>query len=133
MKLINFITKNISRRDIYHRYQQRSSFSDSNFSEIFTNKFTPRIHYRFSSFNSQSGIHRKPLHSVYSSFVRKSYYSSSSSSSSSSSKNPKMGILSWYLSVLNSRPILTKSISAAVIYGAADWTSQVNFHLILLH
>ncbi|KAL3634143.1 hypothetical protein CASFOL_021197 [Castilleja foliolosa] len=36
-----------------------------------------------------------------------------------------MGFLSWYLGMLKSRPIVTKSISSAIIYGAADITSQL--------
>ncbi|KAL7127555.1 hypothetical protein ABFS83_14G260400 [Erythranthe nasuta] len=44
---------------------------------------------------------------------------------SSKSSNSGMGLLSWYLGVLETRPILTKSISSAVIYGAADVTSQL--------
>lgn len=43
---------------------------------------------------------------------------------SSKPSNSSMGFLSWYLRMLESRPILTKSLSAAVIYAAADITSQ---------
>ncbi|KAH6781111.1 Peroxisomal membrane 22 kDa family protein [Perilla frutescens var. hirtella] len=43
---------------------------------------------------------------------------------SSKSSNSRMGFLSWYLGMLESRPILTKSASAAVIYATADITSQ---------
>ncbi|KAI7745183.1 hypothetical protein M8C21_020359 [Ambrosia artemisiifolia] len=35
-----------------------------------------------------------------------------------------MRVLSWYLRMLDVRPISTKSISAGLIYGAADLTSQ---------
>lgn len=51
-------------------------------------------------------------------FLHKTY------SSSSSNSNPKMGFLSWYLGMLDSRPIITKSISSALIYAAADITTQ---------
>ncbi|XP_019156596.1 PREDICTED: PXMP2/4 family protein 4-like [Ipomoea nil] len=51
-------------------------------------------------------------------FLRKSY-------SSSSSSNSKKGVLAWYLGMLDSRPILTKSISSGLIYAAADSTSQM--------
>lgn len=43
----------------------------------------------------------------------------------SSSSNTKRGFFSWYLGKLESRPILTKSISSALIYAAADSTSQI--------
>ncbi|XP_073281492.1 uncharacterized protein [Primulina huaijiensis] len=43
---------------------------------------------------------------------------------SSKSANSNMGLLAWYLGMLESRPILTKSISSAIIYAAADVTSQ---------
>lgn len=57
-------------------------------------------------------------------FLRKSY-------SSSSSSNSRKGFLAWYLGMLDSRPILTKSISSALIYAAADSTSQVFFSIYL--
>ncbi|XP_055810827.1 uncharacterized protein LOC129880691 [Solanum dulcamara] len=52
---------------------------------------------------------------------RKSY----SSSSSSSSAKTQVGFLAWYLGALESRPIITKSISSAIIYAASDVTSQM--------
>lgn len=48
---------------------------------------------------------------------------------SSECANTKMGFLAWYLGALESRPIITKSISSAIIYAAADVTSQVLFFL----
>ncbi|KZV56211.1 hypothetical protein F511_13815 [Dorcoceras hygrometricum] len=44
---------------------------------------------------------------------------------SSNSANSNMGLLGWYLGMLESRPILTKSISSAIIYAVADATSQM--------
>ncbi|KAL2505838.1 Peroxisomal membrane 22 kDa (Mpv17/PMP22) family protein [Abeliophyllum distichum] len=35
-----------------------------------------------------------------------------------------MGFLAWYLGMLDSSPIITKSISSALIYAAADITTQ---------
>ncbi|XP_076919267.1 uncharacterized protein LOC143579999 [Bidens hawaiensis] len=35
-----------------------------------------------------------------------------------------MGVLTWYLRMFDIRPIITKSISAGLIYGAADLTAQ---------
>ncbi|KAK6115790.1 hypothetical protein DH2020_008059 [Rehmannia glutinosa] len=57
---------------------------------------------------------------TYFSILRRSY--------SSKSSNSNMGLLSWYLGMLDLRPILTKSISAAIIYGAADITSQQEYY-----
>lgn len=51
------------------------------------------------------------------------YSSSLSSSCASSSRN---GLVGWYLGLIESRPVLTKSITSALIYTAADLTSQVN-------
>ncbi|KAK4354724.1 hypothetical protein RND71_026918 [Anisodus tanguticus] len=51
-------------------------------------------------------------------FLRKSY-------SSSSSSKTQVGVLGWYLGALESRPIITKSISSAIIYAASDVTSQM--------
>ncbi|KAK4352178.1 hypothetical protein RND71_027696 [Anisodus tanguticus] len=50
---------------------------------------------------------------------------SPSSSSSSACAKTQMGFLAWYLGALEYRPIITKSISSAIIYAAADVTSQV--------
>ncbi|KAL2513458.1 Peroxisomal membrane 22 kDa (Mpv17/PMP22) family protein [Forsythia ovata] len=36
----------------------------------------------------------------------------------------KFGPVSWYLSMIKSRPIVTKSITSALIYSAADFSSQ---------
>lgn len=122
MKLIDLITKNTSKCGILHSCYQKSS-SSSKFSEIFTARSHPKLNSRFNFCYSGSALRPKPPHSVYSSFVRNSYYCSLPSSV----KNQKMSVLSWYLSVLNSRPVLTKSVTAAVIYIASDLTSQVIF------
>ncbi|KAL3538817.1 hypothetical protein ACH5RR_002183 [Cinchona calisaya] len=47
-----------------------------------------------------------------------------SSSSSSSTTSFKLGLVSWYLGMLKSRPIITKSVTCALIYTAADLSSQ---------
>ncbi|XP_018852108.1 PXMP2/4 family protein 4-like [Juglans regia] len=44
--------------------------------------------------------------------------------SSSSSSVSKTGFVSWYVGMVKSRPVLTKSITSALIYTAADLTSQ---------
>ena len=67
-------------------------------------------------------------------FIRRStreYEHSSSSlfssrfSSSSSSSSSKIGLVGWYLGLIKSRPVLTKSITSSLIYIAADLSSQV--------
>ncbi|GKV19849.1 hypothetical protein SLEP1_g30056 [Rubroshorea leprosula] len=59
--------------------------------------------------------------------ISPSLFSSAFSSSSSSSSTPafsKVGFVGWYLGMVKSRPILTKSITSSVIYIAADMSSQ---------
>ncbi|KAG8364211.1 hypothetical protein BUALT_Bualt19G0104700 [Buddleja alternifolia] len=41
-----------------------------------------------------------------------------------SSFSPKFGLVSWYLGLVKTRPVATKSITSAVIYTAADLSSQ---------
>ena len=48
-----------------------------------------------------------------------------SSSSSSSFSSSKIGLVGWYLGLIKSRPVLTKSITSSLIYIAADLSSQV--------
>lgn len=43
-------------------------------------------------------------------------------SSPFSSRN---GLVGWYLDMIKARPILTKSITSAIIYTVADYSSQV--------
>ncbi|KAK4749940.1 hypothetical protein SAY87_027389 [Trapa incisa] len=52
------------------------------------------------------------------------FSSSSSSSSSSGSASSKVGLVRWYLGMVKSRPIVTKSLTCALIYTAADLSSQ---------
>ncbi|XP_047340873.1 protein SYM1 [Impatiens glandulifera] len=85
---------------------------------------------RFASHNLSSNsiyfkcpdLFRNRAPSFYGSIPRSS---NSFSSSSSSSSNSNMGFLGWYLGMLERKPILTKSISASLIYAAADVTSQM--------
>ncbi|PON74787.1 Mpv17/PMP [Parasponia andersonii] len=53
-----------------------------------------------------------------------SAFSSSSSSSSSAAAAKEVGIVGWYLGMVKCRPILTKSVTSALIYTAADLSSQ---------
>lgn len=135
MKFIDFITKNTSKSGgIFRSYYQKSSSSSKiseNFSSISHPKLNshPKPNSRFIFGYSGSGIRQNPQHSIYYSFIRNSCYCSVPSSL----KNQKMGVVSWYLSMLNSRPILTKSVSAAVIYIASDLTSQVIFLFLFMN
>ncbi|XP_010517857.1 PREDICTED: protein SYM1-like [Camelina sativa] len=47
-----------------------------------------------------------------------------SSSSSSSASISKVGFVGWYLGMVKSRPVLTKSVTSSLIYIAADLSSQ---------
>ncbi|CDO97259.1 unnamed protein product [Coffea canephora] len=47
-----------------------------------------------------------------------------SSALSTSTTSSKFGLVSWYLGMVKSRPIITKSITCAFIYTAADLSSQ---------
>ncbi|KAG4910275.1 hypothetical protein JHK87_056391 [Glycine soja] len=49
---------------------------------------------------------------------------SSSSSSSTATSISKVGFVSWYLGMIKSWPILTKSVTSSLIYIAADLSSQ---------
>lgn len=46
-------------------------------------------------------------------------------SSSSSPSRSRVGFVAWYLGLVQSRPLLTKSVTSSLIYAAADCTSQV--------
>ncbi|CAA7058653.1 unnamed protein product [Microthlaspi erraticum] len=48
----------------------------------------------------------------------------SSSSSSSSSSFASVGFVGWYLGMVKSRPVFTKSVTCSLIYIAADLSSQ---------
>lgn len=62
-------------------------------------------------------------HPLCTTFPKRSF--SSPTSSPSSTSNSNNGFVGWYLGKLQSRPIITKSISSSLIYAAADITSQV--------
>ncbi|XP_010467271.1 PREDICTED: protein SYM1-like [Camelina sativa] len=47
-----------------------------------------------------------------------------SSSTSSSASISKVGFVGWYLGMVKSRPVLTKSVTSSLIYIAADLSSQ---------
>ena len=49
------------------------------------------------------------------------------SSTFSSGTSSGIGLVTWYLGMVKSRPIITKSITCALIYTATDLTSQVSY------
>ncbi|KAJ0233441.1 22 kDa peroxisomal membrane protein [Hirschfeldia incana] len=46
------------------------------------------------------------------------------SSPSGLCSSPKVGFVGWYLGMVKSRPIITKSVTSSIIYVAADLSSQ---------
>ncbi|KAJ8645304.1 hypothetical protein MRB53_007052 [Persea americana] len=61
-------------------------------------------------------------------FLSKNHISSSSSTSvaaAAATNGLRNGLISWYLGMIEARPVLTKSITAGVIFTAADVSSQM--------
>lgn len=54
------------------------------------------------------------------------------SSTLSSTASSRIGLVSWYLGMVKSRPIITKGVTCGLIYTAADLSSQVIF-IIFAH
>ncbi|KAJ6722302.1 hypothetical protein OIU74_006998 [Salix koriyanagi] len=52
-------------------------------------------------------------------------FSTSSSRSSFSNSKSRSGFIGWYLSQLESRPVVTKTFTTSLIYAAADLTAQM--------
>ncbi|QCD94421.1 protein Mpv17 [Vigna unguiculata] len=72
----------------------------------------------------QPHLHRKPpLHQRASRSVTRF---SSVSSSSSSSYSGKPGFVGWYLRMLETYPLITKSVTSSLVFAASDITSQVH-------
>ncbi|XP_027090676.2 protein SYM1 isoform X2 [Coffea arabica] len=122
MRLANSVVNHFTKRTFIQHSQQQRQRQRRSFSKFLPAKKIPQCR----STPQPSTTIRVPSQTpcrnsvIFFSFLHKSYYSSSSSSG-----NRKMGFLSWYLSMLDSRPILTKSISCSLIYAAADITSQM--------
>ncbi|KAG5573420.1 hypothetical protein H5410_063186 [Solanum commersonii] len=110
---LNFLTSLAKRTTIQH--SKRCFTSKNSISRIWTESKSYS-----KNFNTNT-VTKTPSFS-FSLLFRKSY---SSSSSSSSSAKTQVGFLAWYLGALEARPIITKSISSAVIYAASDVTSQM--------
>ncbi|XP_065872116.1 uncharacterized protein [Euphorbia lathyris] len=88
----------------------------------------------FNSINRHQISHSRPYFG-FSKFFRKSREfnevfpyiftsPSTSASSSSSSSSIAASFVGWYLGMIKSRPILTKSVTSSLIYSAADFSSQ---------
>lgn len=86
------------------------------------NKLNSKPYFRLPNFLS------KPReYEISPSFFSSSFCSSSSSSSSAAAAATsisKVGFVGWYLGMIKSWPILTKSVTSALIYTAADLSSQ---------
>ncbi|KAJ7946144.1 PXMP2/4 family protein 4 [Quillaja saponaria] len=68
------------------------------------------------------GFRRKSKEYVLSPSLISSHFSSSSSSTASLCK---IGFVGWYLGMVKTWPVLTKSVTSALIYTAADFSSQM--------
>ncbi|XP_028118508.1 uncharacterized protein LOC114316049 [Camellia sinensis] len=98
---------------------QRHSIADS--------AKAPILHRQLQQQQQQSRVYARFPHSFCPKTRALERYSSttfSSSFSSTVSSSPKIGIVGWYLGMVKSRPILTKSITCAFIYTSADFSSQ---------
>ncbi|KAF5951822.1 hypothetical protein HYC85_009766 [Camellia sinensis] len=98
---------------------QRHSIADS--------AKAPILHRQLQQQQQQSRVYARFPHSFCAKTRALERYSPttlSSSFSSTVSSSPKIGIVGWYLGMVKSRPILTKSITCAFIYTAADFSSQ---------
>ncbi|KAK7269910.1 hypothetical protein RIF29_22713 [Crotalaria pallida] len=60
-----------------------------------------------------------------SSFCSSSSSTSTATATAAATSISKVGFVGWYLGMVKSRPILTKSVTSALIYTAADLSSQI--------
>ncbi|KAL6013150.1 hypothetical protein ACLOJK_003642 [Asimina triloba] len=112
------------------------SVSDMSISRIFSSSCSSSSSSRFFSFHGGiSSSHRPtPFSPIPSAFLTKPHYAAyfrshplfrkQSVSEFSSSAPSKTGFVAWYLGLLEVRPILTKAVTAGIIYTAADVSSQ---------
>ncbi|XP_058069917.1 protein SYM1-like isoform X3 [Magnolia sinica] len=78
----------------------------------------------FSNFTSHIPTKQHSRHFIPFKKLPQSYFPSISPPSSSSSFS-KNGFIGWYLRMIETRPVLTKSVTASAIFTAADVTSQM--------
>ncbi|KAL0739390.1 hypothetical protein Bca4012_015600 [Brassica carinata] len=84
-------------------------------------RFQPRPYFRTPQFlgrSKETGVSPRSLISGFCSS------SSSSSTTASTASFVKTGFMGWYMSMLKTRPVLTKSVTSSLIYIAADLSSQ---------
>ncbi|KAJ7967554.1 PXMP2/4 family protein 4 [Quillaja saponaria] len=79
------------------------------------NQTQPRTYFRLPDFLKKTKEYEFPHSLISSSF---------SSSSPSTTSVSKIGFVGWYLGMVKSRPVFTKSVTSALIYTAADLSSQ---------
>lgn len=88
---------------------------------LLCNKFHSKPYFRLPDF-----LRKTRQYEISPSLFSSSFCSSSSSSSATTASPSKVGFVGWYLGMIKKNPILTKSVTSALIYIAADLSSQVH-------
>jgi len=106
---------------------KRSIIQQSKHRLIFNNSISES---NFVSHYQQCRVYSAPSMNTSATKISKTHFFSfpfsiRKSTPSSASAKTRIGFLAWYLGALESRPIITKYIYSAVIFAAADVTSQV--------
>ncbi|XP_004496888.1 uncharacterized protein [Cicer arietinum] len=86
---------------------------------LLCNKFHSKPYFRLPDF-----LRKTRQYEISPSLFSSSFCSSSSSSSATTASPSKVGFVGWYLGMIKKNPILTKSVTSALIYIAADLSSQ---------
>ncbi|XP_019169141.1 PREDICTED: protein SYM1-like [Ipomoea nil] len=111
-----------ARRSLYHLWKESSAVDSVGASKLLRTHHChqqAKVYYRF----PQSILKKtKEVELSVPSIISLPF---SSRSSSTAAAAAKAGLVGWYLELLKTRPILTKSITCAVIYTAADFSSQI--------
>ncbi|KAJ6808421.1 putative PXMP2/4 family protein 4 [Iris pallida] len=117
-------------RSLHHPLLRHSRSFPSNSLGTHSSSAAFRLHSRSNLLFSNKPRNSTPSHPF--SFRPSSSSSSSSSSSpssasssSSSSSTSRNGLVGWYLGMIETRPILTKSLTAGAIFATADISSQM--------
>ncbi|CAK8573860.1 unnamed protein product [Lathyrus sativus] len=116
------VLKNRSKVSHFIMLQKQSVFVNHSCNQIrvrsfLCNKIHSKPYFRLPDF-----VKKHKQYENFPSFFSSSFCSSSSSSSTASVS--KVGFVGWYLGMIKSHPILTKSVTSALIYTAADLSSQ---------
>ncbi|XP_055835012.1 protein sym-1-like [Solanum dulcamara] len=112
----------LAKRSMIQQSQRRLIYNNSISGSKFLSHYQQCRAYSARSMNTAATKIAKTHFLSFPFLLRKSF---PSSASASVSVKIRMGFLAWYLGALESRAIITKSISSAVIYAAADVTSQM--------